>query len=56
MNKTLWMDITQDNGAKNYHNDNEENHIHNDDMLDPYTMHKSFRKNPTSYQEELRIR
>jgi hypothetical protein len=37
-------DITHGQWNKNYHSDNDENHIHNDDMLDHYTMQKSFRK------------
>ena len=36
-------DITHGQWSKNYHND-DENYIHNDDMLDPYTIQKSFRK------------
>jgi hypothetical protein len=48
-------DITQGQWRKNHHNDNDENHIHNDDMLDSYTMQKSFRKMATSYQEDFRI-
>jgi hypothetical protein len=49
-------DITHGQWSKNHHNDNDENHIHNDDMLDSYTMQKSFRKMATSYQEDFRIK
>lgn len=37
-------DITHGQRSKNHHNDNDENHIHNDEMLDSYTMQKSLEK------------
>ena len=42
-------DITHGQWSKNYHNDNDENHIHNiqtsnDDLLDPYTMQSLLEK------------
>jgi hypothetical protein len=37
-------DITHRQWSKNHHNDNDENHIPNDDMLDSYTMQKFLEK------------